>query len=327
MFKKILLSDVAKLANASRAAASKVLNASNGNIRISEETRERILAAARKLGYQQNRIAASLAGGKSMLIGVILESCANYRSLALMSAIEAAASAHGYQVLIATSHNSYKAVAKSLQTFQEYNVDGTIVLNHDYPEFRQEFRQIFQSSDKIIFFEKPEFPVVHWVGSARGHAFSSAISEMRKCGGKRFAVAHSSLDYYSERQLCDEFRSAWLQAEMQENYGRCFGYPQEILADYGARSHWLLTECIEKYQPDVLYCDDAITALALQSRMTPEQLQKTTLLGGNANPLFNVVSPSIKSFDPQYKLIAEELVARAMTPTQDWKNEIIESLY
>ena len=63
---KARLSDIAKLAGVSKAAAGKVLNGGRSQIRVSEETRQRILAAAKQLHYQPN-MAASILAGKGTL--------------------------------------------------------------------------------------------------------------------------------------------------------------------------------------------------------------------------------------------------------------------
>jgi DNA-binding LacI/PurR family transcriptional regulator len=63
--------DVAKLAGVSRTTVSFVLNDVPG-VRISEETRQRVLDAARELDYYPTAAARSLASGKTQRIGLIL---------------------------------------------------------------------------------------------------------------------------------------------------------------------------------------------------------------------------------------------------------------
>ncbi|MEZ4833964.1 MAG: LacI family DNA-binding transcriptional regulator [Caldilineaceae bacterium] len=63
--------DVARLAGVSPATVSLVLNGRiGGNVRISEETRQRVLDAIQALGYVVNPVARSLAGGENRLLGV-----------------------------------------------------------------------------------------------------------------------------------------------------------------------------------------------------------------------------------------------------------------
>ena len=63
--------DVAKRAGVSRTTVSFVLNDVPG-VKISEETRQRVLRAARELNYYPTAAARSLASGKTHRIGLIL---------------------------------------------------------------------------------------------------------------------------------------------------------------------------------------------------------------------------------------------------------------
>lgn len=69
---RITLKDVAREAGASEASVSATLNGKrSGNMRISEPTRERIIAAAAKLGYVPNPIAQSLSTGRTGVLGLV----------------------------------------------------------------------------------------------------------------------------------------------------------------------------------------------------------------------------------------------------------------
>ena len=61
------MADIARELNISRATVSYVLNGRDTEF-ISESTRERVLAAARQMGYRPNRAAQALAGQRSNLI-------------------------------------------------------------------------------------------------------------------------------------------------------------------------------------------------------------------------------------------------------------------
>jgi len=73
--RKPTLSDVAALAGVSKTAASTVLNDGKGKTtKVGEETAAAIREAARKVGYQANLTARSLATGKTGFIGFMLSS-------------------------------------------------------------------------------------------------------------------------------------------------------------------------------------------------------------------------------------------------------------
>jgi len=60
--------DVAQRAGVCRGTVSLVLNQSEGRVPISQETRERMLAAANTLGYLPNPVAQMLARGRNSII-------------------------------------------------------------------------------------------------------------------------------------------------------------------------------------------------------------------------------------------------------------------
>ncbi|HEX2999155.1 MAG TPA: LacI family DNA-binding transcriptional regulator, partial [Armatimonadota bacterium] len=66
--KRVTSLDVARRAGVSRTTVSFVLNAVAG-MQISEETRQRVLDAARDLGYVPDAAAQALASGRSKTIG------------------------------------------------------------------------------------------------------------------------------------------------------------------------------------------------------------------------------------------------------------------
>ena len=68
----LTMSDVARKAGVSRSAVSLVLNQRGDEVGIAEATRQRILDAARELGYRPNALARSVALGQSRMIGYLV---------------------------------------------------------------------------------------------------------------------------------------------------------------------------------------------------------------------------------------------------------------
>ena len=67
----VTIKQIAQQAQVSHGAVSAVLNDRRNSIRVSEQTRERILKIAEELGYRRNSLAAGLRGGKTQSIGLI----------------------------------------------------------------------------------------------------------------------------------------------------------------------------------------------------------------------------------------------------------------
>lgn len=65
------MTDIAAKAGVSQSTVSFVLNGRHTAIRISEETRLKVLAAAEELGYRNNRIARAVRTGNTRMLGVV----------------------------------------------------------------------------------------------------------------------------------------------------------------------------------------------------------------------------------------------------------------
>ena len=93
------LEDVAALAGVSTATASKALH---NKPRISEETKQRVLDAAKQLNYSPNKLAQSLARGTTGTIGLVTSDLQGRFSTPILIARENELRAQSTSVLLAT---------------------------------------------------------------------------------------------------------------------------------------------------------------------------------------------------------------------------------
>ena len=92
-----VMSDVGRLAGVSHQTVSRVIN---GSASVRPETRERVLAAMRELGYRPNPVARALATGRSNTIGVVSFDTTLYGPASTMVGIERAAHEAGYFTIV-----------------------------------------------------------------------------------------------------------------------------------------------------------------------------------------------------------------------------------
>ena len=123
----VTIHDVAKLAGVNSSTVSRVIN---GKATITPDTKERVYVAMRKLDYHPNSLARSLASGLSGAIGVVVnardaEAFSNVFFSRSLFAIEQAAQARGYQVIIANGAQSRGGTIEALM--KEHKVDGLIL--------------------------------------------------------------------------------------------------------------------------------------------------------------------------------------------------------
>jgi DNA-binding LacI/PurR family transcriptional regulator len=92
--------DVARLAGVSQKTVSRVFN---DEPNVTEDTRNRVLVAARELGYRPNGAARALLTGRSYRIGVVSLGAAYFGQSSLLVALEQAARGSSYTLSIANT--------------------------------------------------------------------------------------------------------------------------------------------------------------------------------------------------------------------------------
>ncbi len=120
------MADVAAEAGVSHQTVSRVLN---GHAYVRDDTRERVLAAIRALGYRPNQAARTLATSRSATIGIVTTGTTHYGPASTVLAIEEAARAAGYFVSIAALNSRDSgAAAAVLDQLITQGVDGIVVV-------------------------------------------------------------------------------------------------------------------------------------------------------------------------------------------------------
>jgi len=129
--------DVARMAGVSRATVSAVLNGRHGNIRVSDATRQRVLAMAATLAYVPHATAQALRRQQSGVLGFIPRAgrgspIASPGPYHLSLAIARAAQEQGYHVLEASTEAPAGDIARTAGDFLiARHVDGIIVQTPD----------------------------------------------------------------------------------------------------------------------------------------------------------------------------------------------------
>jgi LacI family transcriptional regulator, galactose operon repressor len=125
------LAKVANRAGVSSATVSRVLN----NIGfVKDSTRKRVLSAVKELNYYPNLHARSLAGGKSRTIGVIVSNLSNPFFVDVLQAMDAAARANGYDVLIEHTGYMVNQLRKGVRSMLGKRVAGLAVIVSEMEE-------------------------------------------------------------------------------------------------------------------------------------------------------------------------------------------------
>lgn len=122
---KVTISDIARMANVSKATVSRVIN--NKPEGVGKETRDNVLRIIEECGFQPSMIARGLVTNKTKSLGLIITDIANSFFPLLVRGVEDYAKKFGYSIFLCNSDNSPKKEKEYIRAFIEKNVDGVIL--------------------------------------------------------------------------------------------------------------------------------------------------------------------------------------------------------
>jgi LacI family transcriptional regulator len=120
----ITMADVARVAGVSTSTVSHVVN---GTRKVSQETEQAVQEAIQATGYTHDRIARSLATGRTRTIGLAMSAISNPYFAELAHAIEREATRAGYTLLLADTHDEPERELRATRDLLGRRVDGVIL--------------------------------------------------------------------------------------------------------------------------------------------------------------------------------------------------------
>lgn len=144
--------DVARAAGVSQATASYVLNGKD--VPVSEATRQKVLAAARKLGYRPNRLAQNLARRRSGMIGAMVEYIDNPYYAEVAAKLNRKLHDLGYTIPFDVADHEDLSRGRALTDLLSWQPDALICywhfyLNHYIPELVADRPVVFLGTGKL----------------------------------------------------------------------------------------------------------------------------------------------------------------------------------
>src|SRR6266581_4680452 len=192
------LDAVAKRAGVSTATVSRVLN--NLNL-VKNSTRARVLRAAEELKYHPNLHARSLARGKSRTLGILVSNMENPFFFDIYRALESAAHARGYEVVVANTDYSSEQLVSSVRLMIGWRVAGLAAI---VSEMDSHLMQVLTDSKiPIVFYDvgTPQKNITNVRVDYR-KGMKKIVEYLHSLGHTRMAFLghHSTLGPISERR-------------------------------------------------------------------------------------------------------------------------------
>lgn len=122
---KVTLADVAAKAGVHTSTVSRALDQEKASM-VSDETRERVLAAVGELGYQGDAVARGLRKGRTNTLGVVVPDLGNPFFAPMIRGIENNLEGHGLMALIAETQDDRGRLSRVLDHLRGRRVDAII---------------------------------------------------------------------------------------------------------------------------------------------------------------------------------------------------------
>ncbi len=184
---RVTLRDVASDAGVTPATVSDILN-ERERCWASKETKERVRAAADRLGYRVNRAARLLRTGNSGLIGILVSNITNPFYVSLAHSLEVSLEAAGYEVVIEDCGGDPEREERAIRNLLALSVDGMVCATQFSEENIATLREYNESGRRLVFVgTPPKLLDVRAVQVDDDEAFSDLAELLRTKGHKRIA--------------------------------------------------------------------------------------------------------------------------------------------
>jgi len=237
--KSVTIRDIADAAGVSHAAVSVVLNDKRGGrIRVSEETRERILRAASELGYVPNQAARSLKGARKYLIAVFTYEKlfpVDYRNefYQFFAGIEVEAERCGYDLLILNNRPEHTTVHDSAFT-RIYMADGAVMIGVDRND--REIGNLIRNDFPVVFIGRRELPGLrtNFVTFDYRGAIEGVLRSLAARGARRLRYVRGGGPQREPQRDRERFvEELWASSGFSDYRLSVCGGPAPSLADFG----------------------------------------------------------------------------------------------
>ncbi|MET9218743.1 LacI family DNA-binding transcriptional regulator [Streptomyces sp. NPDC003300] len=185
--------EVARLAGVSQATVSLVLGGKREGVAISEETRRKVLDAARSLGYVPDPAARRLAAARNDLLGVFsftatFPTDVQHSYYPFLVGVEQEAAARGYDLVLFTGSSSGGAGAAGPEALSRVRLaDGCLFLGRHAPA--QELSRLVGDGFPVVHIgRRDELEGLPWVGADYVNATREVVARLAELGHRRIVL-------------------------------------------------------------------------------------------------------------------------------------------
>lgn len=211
---QVTVREVAERAKVSISTVSRVLT---GNAPVSRELRERVIEAVEELGYRPNALARGLRMRRTAVIGLLIPDISNPFFGQLARAVENAANARSYAILLCNSQNSRERELQYLDILRGQQVDGVLVVSSGtVGDQLEEFFQLTGSAVLALDRRIPKF-IGPWIGVDPYPGVREAVQHLIELGHRRIGVVRGVKGNASSDERYNAIMNALTENSLNKN--------------------------------------------------------------------------------------------------------------
>lgn len=274
-------------------SASTVSRALKDHPHVKPELKKRILAIAKRLGYQQNKFASNLRQRKTHTIGVVIPRLDSYFMSTVISGMEKVANQAGYQLIISQSQESVEKEVANINTLYNSRIDGLLISLSYETQSLDHLNILFRKGIPVVFFDRVcDHPKCKSVIINNFKAGYEATEHLINQGCKRIVHLAGSLlrNVYSDRY------KGYLQA--LTDHGIKLDRNLVIFSDLSRQAGENAARQILEWKklPDGVFTANDTSAVSLICELKRNGVkvpEEVAVVGFNNDPISSVVEPNL----------------------------------
>ncbi|MCW5959333.1 MAG: LacI family DNA-binding transcriptional regulator [Pyrinomonadaceae bacterium] len=207
------MSDIAASVGVTPMTVSRVINESGY---VSDETREKVLLAAKEMNYRRNGLARALKRQSTETVGLVLGDISNPYSTELARAVRETLFNRGFSLFICISEHSAKEDVVAFESLADHSVDGIIVATRSNEGGDEYLRGIVESNIPVVVIGRDfQHEEVDFVSPDNFKGGFEATQHLIDLGHKRIAFVGANLKGGSSLKRLQGYLKALTEHEIE----------------------------------------------------------------------------------------------------------------
>lgn len=306
--------DIARALDVSQAAVSLVLSGKTVD-RVGPDKRLQIERMAREMGYLPNLAAQQLKGVRSRLLGVLIGSGAAPVLFDRVSALERAAAARGYRMLVGQVGSDLERLSGYVDDFVARGLDGVVCMSHELQEDPTAVPRLLSRLKHVVYLRRPALENGSYVHIDAADCIHQAVDHLVDRGRRRIGMVILN-DFH---QANVHRREGYVEAMRRHDLAvkderiwvgddRLLPNPHEVSNENADR---VVDELVRQHNVDAIIAinDDwaaqLIKAVKRLGRRVPDDV---AIIGQGNFRIASFFDPEITTLDPQNEVFAQATI-------------------